>query len=266
MDKYIEHVVNNLNYKPDNKAFPFVNGRGAWVGSVSKSSEGEYKYCRAMIHKKVFSMAQVAWMFHYRERLSSKQIIHIDGDAFNNTIENLSRCYGFDEVTPKTVAEMFDYDPSDRQNPLVLKVDLDSKRRKGMRIGFSCGNSKYQRVAINGKRYALASLVWAYHTGEFPDPLVIDHIDHNPCNNSIDNLRAVTQAENTRNMALHKSNKSGYSGVFFNKGKRRWYAFGYEGQKQICLGSSKDKTEAIALRKQWELDRNYHPNHSMCKE
>lgn len=260
MDKYVEHVVKNFIYKPSNKAFPFINDRGAWIGSVDKQYNGKYEYCRTMIFRKSFNMAQISWMYHYKERLSAKEIINLDGDVFNNTIENLTKCYSFDEVTPETLRELVDYDPTNPEKPLVLKVDLDTHRRKGYRLGFPAAGGNL-RVNLKRKRYALASLVWAYHNGELPSVLIVDHIDHNPSNNTIENLRAVTQAENTRNMSLNRLNKSGYSGVFFNKSKARWYAFGYQGKKQICLGSSKLKTEAVALRKQWEVDRNYHPHH-----
>ena len=42
---------------------------------------------------------------------------------------------------------------------------------------------------------------------------VIDHIDRNKSNNSLDNLRWVPQSLNLLNTKLYKNNKTGYKGV-----------------------------------------------------
>ena len=41
----------------------------------------------------------------------------------------------------------------------------------------------------------------------------IDHIDRNPTNNKIDNLRRNTFQNNLRNKGLYKNNKIGFKGV-----------------------------------------------------
>ena len=57
--------------------------------------------------------------------------------------------------------------------------------------------------------------VWAWHNGHFPT-MQLDHIDLDPTNNKIDNLREVTQSENMRNRVYPwKPNaKSGLPGVY----------------------------------------------------
>lgn len=68
-------------------------------------------------------------------------------------------------------------------------------RTFGRRAGCIKPNG-YVKVRLNGTYYQASRLIWVFHHGD--TPLQIDHIDANPTNNRIENLRAVTQAENQR--------------------------------------------------------------------
>ena len=59
--------------------------------------------------------------------------------------------------------------------------------------------------------------VWAWHNGCFPT-MQIDHIDLDPTNNKIENLREVSQSENMMNMVYPwKPNAdTGLPGVYKN--------------------------------------------------
>jgi len=52
-------------------------------------------------------------------------------------------------------------------------------------------------------------MIWVMHNGSIPSGMVIDHIDINPTNNSINNLRCVTRSENSINTLGHTYKKSG---------------------------------------------------------
>lgn len=54
--------------------------------------------------------------------------------------------------------------------------------------------------------------------------MVIDHINRNPLDNRLNNLRLVTIKENNRNQTMRASNTSGVVGVRFNEQKNRWIA------------------------------------------
>ena len=70
------------------------------------------------------------------------------------------------------------------------------------------GKRRYAQIRINGKYYLKHRLVYMYHYGHLPEaPLVIDHINRNRFDNSIENLRAVTKSENQRNNKFKAQNK-----------------------------------------------------------
>lgn len=76
----------------------------------------------------------------------------------------------------------------------VLKVSTIVKEHK-------YGQTKiYPKVQFNckGKTYAipLSRFAYAWFIGDIPDGYVIDHIDNDPFNNSIDNLQMLTIEEN----------------------------------------------------------------------
>lgn len=57
-----------------------------------------------------------------------------------------------------------------------------------------------------------------------PAGFVVDHIDGNRLNNTRENLRAVSPADNLLNQGLSRKNKSGFKGVYFHKGRNCWRA------------------------------------------
>ena len=79
----------------------------------------------------------------------------------------------------------------------------------------------YRQAQIEGKRYLVHRLVFLYHHGRMPDTM-IDHIDGNRLNNSINNLRECDRAENGYNSRKRKDNTSGYKNVSWSKATKKW--------------------------------------------
>lgn len=77
----------------------------------------------------------------------------------------------------------------------------------------------YTVICLGGRDFRAHRLVWFMEHGEFPPKhLVIDHINRNPADNRISNLRAVPQKLNAHNFARpKKNNKLGVLGVHRNK-------------------------------------------------
>jgi hypothetical protein len=118
---------------------------------------------------------------------------------------------------------------------------------------------------VLGKRYYAHRLAWLYEYGEFPEK-IIDHIDGNRTNNSIHNLRDVSQALNSQNQKEARiDNGTGYLGVTFDKRPRtaKYRArIGITGcAKRICLGYF--ETPELAHLAYLDAKRKLHPGNML---
>lgn len=127
-------------------------------------------------------------------------------------------------------------------------------------IAGCAGAGCYRFISVVGCRYAEHHLAWLYTHGEFPKN-EIDHINGNPLDNRICNLRDVTKEENAKNKRMYKNNTSGTSGVYWNKISKKWFATIPHQSKQIYLGTFVDIDSAIKARKLAEVKYGYHENH-----
>lgn len=172
----------------------------------------------------------------------------------------------FRPISQSEVRKRFDYDPA--TGDLIWRHTQDrdacwNRRFAGKIAGytFSTRGKRYARVGLGKDRVAAHRIIWAWHYGDVPTNMEIDHIDGNGLNNRIENLRLATRAENLRNVRRTTNNTTGATGVYWVKEKGLYRAIGRIDGKQRHLGSSKDFEKAVRIRKQWERENGYHPNH-----
>ena len=72
------------------------------------------------------------------------------------------------------------------------------RNRKLMKPVGCMNNSGYLRFTVGKKTCYIYRTIYECYNGLIEDGLVIDHIDGCPQNNSLNNLRAVTQSQNTQ--------------------------------------------------------------------
>ena len=125
-----------------------------------------------------------------------------------------------------------------------------SRRLKGKKAGGLCDGRIEIRFIEDGQLHRLKAhqIIFCLEYGFIPDK--IDHIDRNPLNNDINNLREATQQINMINTGLQKNNTSGCKGVCYQH--NAWVVGITFNQKDIYLGRFKNKSDAFAIRKMAE--------------
>ena len=78
----------------------------------------------------------------------------------------------------------------------------------------------YIQIRLDEEFYQAHRIIFAMHHGFMPE--FIDHIDGNPSNNLIENLRECNLSQNQYNSKLRTDNKSGIKGICWNKKADKW--------------------------------------------
>jgi hypothetical protein len=119
------------------------------------------------------------------------------------------------EITKERLHELFEY----RDGALYWKIRPAQVVQIGDRAGSAIvGSRRYRQVRIDRKNYSEHRLIYLMFNGSLP--AVIDHIDCDPNNNRIENLRPCTNQENGRNR--RGSCASGVKGVGWHKYRKQW--------------------------------------------
>lgn len=176
------------------------------------------------------------------------------------------------KLTQKYIKQCFEYNPETG----VFKKKKRPRHHFSTDIGYRRSLIKYHEregepagtvnaigylvISVNRVNYTAHRLAWLYHYGHMPDGN-IDHIDGNPLNNSISNLRIATHEQNSRNVRMRPENKTGIVGVIYEEKYDRWKAFIGVGSGKSISKNFKTLLDAAAFRKSMEITLNYHKNH-----
>lgn len=151
----------------------------------------------------------------------------------------------------------------DESSPSYLRWVKSTVNGKGI-CGEVCGYKRkngYWFTGIDKNKYQNGLLVLLLNGYYPPENHVVDHIDGNPSNNKIDNLRFVSHAVNSRNRKLPSNNSVGVTGVYVQGGvictswydlsktrNRKYFSikrYGYELALQLAIEFRKQMLENL---------------------
>lgn len=172
-------------------------------------------------------------------------------------------------LTQSVLKAMFDYE----DGSLVWRTDEHKSSSWNTRwVGRKAGSVRddgYLQIVLwpgaylqtpKPKAVRVHRLIFCWHHGYYPE--VVDHINGNPRDNRIENLRAATQALNQSNMKKFSTNKTGVTGVSWHERDQKYQAaFSFQGKRHFVglftsLEAARVAYEAAATRIRGEWHRS----------
>lgn len=162
----------------------------------------------------------------------------------------LDRC----GLSQKRLRSLLDYDPATGE--FQWRGARPGTRSSGV-AGYRTPHG-YITICINRHQHYAHRLAWLYVFNELPAR--VDHINGDPCDNRISNLRPATAEQNSYNRPTQKNNRSGYKGVMFDGRRSKYVARIRFDKRRIFLGTFLTAKEAAAA---YEIAaRQYHGSFS----
>ena len=148
------------------------------------------------------------------------------------------------KITPELIREYFKYEDGH-----LIRIKPTAYCTKVGNIAGNIGGHGRLQVQFFNSSHLVHRLIWIMHNGHIPVGMEIDHIDQNPLNNKIQNLRLASKRENLMN---NRRTKSGFPGVYYVGGKNGWAAKIYYNKKLRNIGQYHTLEEAVAARRKAE--------------
>jgi hypothetical protein len=120
----------------------------------------------------------------------------------------------------------------------------------------------YHAINVGKKKYRAHRIIWEMYNGAIPEGLVVDHIEADPGNNRIENLRPASVARN--NTRSFSNSRHGWKGVQA-RANGKFQAVLQLGHVTLCLAKWKAPFKSITLSPRsgmggrWGLVRTSNP-------
>jgi hypothetical protein len=114
-----------------------------------------------------------------------------------------------ENLTESRLKKLLRYYPID--GVFSWRIDRSANVYAGGRAGTVESSTGRRIITIDGRKYKAARLACLYMLGSFP--IEADHINRIPGDDSWENIRPVTMAQNRMNRSTRSDNGSGFPGV-----------------------------------------------------
>lgn len=151
------------------------------------------------------------------------------------------------QITQERLKELFDYNS---QGFLVRLVSVGPTTFVGQKVYGSRKADGYFQVFFDGKAQYIHRVIFAWHYGYWPD--IVDHIDRDKSNNTIENLREVSPTGSSLNRGPKKNSPTQVPGVYHNNNGRICARIKRNG-KRVWLGVFETIDQAAQAIKDYDL-------------
>ena len=113
----------------------------------------------------------------------------------------------------------------DETSPSCLRHKIKKKQMNAGDVAGTLVINKKEKptwsVYCCNKKLRAHRVIWEMYNGSIPEGLVIDHIDGDPSNNKIENLRLATISQNSFNQSIRKDKSNNLpKGISYRKGNK----------------------------------------------
>ena len=148
------------------------------------------------------------------------------------------------ELTQEELKKTLDYNPDTGVFTWLIPPNLNAG--SGEVAGILCPYG-YIHIYYKRKHYLAHRLAFFYMEGYFPE-YDVDHKNGIKNDNRWSNLRHASRSCNLQNQKISSTNISGFPGVYWNKGTRKWAVDIGINKKHIHLGYYDSALEAALAR------------------
>ena len=125
------------------------------------------------------------------------------------------------KLTQETLKEILHYDSETGE--FTWKKPPKNKSQLKNKIAGYINFDGYRIIMINGFNYRSSRLACLHVDGFLPEHFM-DHKNRIRHDDRWSNLRHVTRSCNNRNLSIRKDNRSGITGICWNRRKNKWHA------------------------------------------
>jgi hypothetical protein len=242
-----------ISYDPETGVFTWRGTRtptckaGTVAGTILRGG-----YRRIGLDGHYYLAGRLAW-FMVHGAWPAHNIDHIDGKKDNDRFENLRPSVCPPNSANRVVSlararELLSYEPA---TGIFIRRVRSGRRPAGTVAGCVGKRNGYRIIRIDRKNYRAARLAWFMTHGEWP-PAEIDHINCDPTDDRLANLRPATPSQNRANTRKRRDSTSPYKGVTRRAGRPTWCVT--VGKRHIgCFRTAEEACAAyqIAAREQF---------------
>lgn len=176
-----------------------------------------------------------------------------------HTVEYMHECFDLDADAGQIVWKVRPLHHFRSEHGWRTTNGRSAGRVAGSRV---CSEKGYRQVEIDGVSYKVHRIIFALANGKWPDG-EIDHINGDPTDNSVRNMRDVSGTDNMLNKGIYRRNETGEPNISLRREtylEKRWHVqMVSRGVKHQAYFATLD--EARIWRDAMRVSLGFHLNH-----